>query len=228
MSVSTVQEKQAPYGIRVAPSAEQRVTLHGVSWETFEALMRETGESCKCRVAYDDGELEIMAPHFEHESYTHYFEHLIVVLAREYGLRCKPGGAFLCKRGDLKKGIQSDCCFYLKSAKRIHGRKELDMSIDPPPDLMVEIDLSTDSLTKLHICAALGVPEHWRFDGTELQIRILKERRYELAEESLAFPGLNIRSEIFRFIQLGVDEDLAVMQDAFRDWIRQERKSKRK
>jgi Uma2 family endonuclease len=63
--------------------AEQRTVLHNISWETFEALLAETGEDRGSRFAYEDGTLEIMTPLFEHENPKSNFGNFIIALAEE-------------------------------------------------------------------------------------------------------------------------------------------------
>jgi Uma2 family endonuclease len=225
MSATIARENSAPYG-SPPERAEQRVLLRGASWKTYLALLNDLGQKRNCRLAYSDGVLEIMAPYFEHENCNEHFKLLINALARDYGFNYISAGALTCKRQDLEKGLEPDSCFYFQNAAHIRGKKNLDLSIDPPPDLMIEIDITRSSMNKIPICAMLGVQEHWRYDGTALEIRLLKNGQYETSEESGVFPGLPLRTEVPRFLSMGFDDGLIAMQDAFTDWLRAQRKDR--
>ncbi len=224
MTTTTLQESPAPYGVALARAAEigeQRVLLHNVSWATYKALLKDLGDSRSCRLAFDSGELEIMSPHIPHENSQISLGQMVIILAEELGIPCRALGSWTCERADLQKGIEADGCFYIKHARQVRGLQKIDLDISPPPDLMIEVDFSTDSRNKLHICAALGVPEHWRFNGSVLEIRVLKSGRYFDAFESLAFPGIPLANEVARFVQISND-DLTSMNYQFRKWVRQE------
>lgn len=229
MSASTLQESAAAYGRTLtgtATTAERRVVLHGVSWATYKALSKDLGDDRNCRLAFDLGELEIMSPQIPHEGSQFGIGQMVVILAEELGLPCRPLGSLTCEREDLSKAIEPDGCFYIQSLKQIKGVRKLDLSIHPPPDLIVEVDISTNSMRKLPICAALGVPEHWRFDGSKLEIRILKGGQYYESTESLAFPDILFANKIPEFVEM-IHDDVTVMNRQFRAWVRAElRKTK--
>ena len=192
-SAITVQESAAPYGkamMRPTTEGERRVILHGVSWATYKALSKDLGDSRACRLAFDSGEMEIMSPYSKHGNSEFRIGQLVVVLSGEFGLPCIGLGALTCDRDDLQKSIEPDGCFYIQHAHLFEDIDLVDLKIHPPPDLMIEVDISTNSMKKLPICQALGVPEHWRFDGYNLEIRILKNGNYFESTESLIFPGL--------------------------------------
>jgi len=224
MNATIVQESAAPYGkamVRNVTEGERRVILHGVSWATYKALSKDLGEDTHCRLAFDSGDLEIMSP----QSSTHgkselRIAQLVFILAEELGLRCEGVGHFTCSRDDLQKAIEPDGCFYIQHALSIANCDHIDLECHPPPDLMIEVDLSTNSLKKLPICAALGVPEHWRFNGEKLEIRILRARNYFESTESLAFPGLNLITTIPDMLKSATDA--ISMTQKFRAWVRSE------
>lgn len=229
MSATTVQESAAPYGkVLATPAArgEQRVILHGVSWGTYKALVDDLGNSRSCRLAFNSGELEIMSPHYKHENSHIAIGQIVLILAKESGLKCQPAGALTCEREDLLKAIEPDCCFYIQHFLDVSDCDEIRLPAQPPPDLMVEVDISNSSINKLSICSALGVPEHWRYDGKKLEIRILKDGTYNLSDRSAAFPGLQFANVLPEFIRSG-RRDFLAMSDKFRAWVRQELKKRK-
>lgn len=149
--------------------AEQRTVLYNLSWDTFEALLRDTGEHRGSRFAYDCGTLEIMTPLFEHENPKIQFDRLIFSLAEELDIEIRSAGSTTLKRKSLAKGIEPDSCYYIQNEAAMRSRETLNLEIDPPPDLAVAIDITSSSVNKFNIYAALGVAELWRYDGEVLK-----------------------------------------------------------
>ena len=223
-SAFSVEEAVVPYGV-TAPAidtpGERRVLLHGVRWDTYKSILKDIGDSRACRFAFNSGELEIMSPLQRHESSQFSIGHLIVALVDELGLECIGLESLTCEREDLQKAIEPDGCFYIRNFARINGITEIDFTIHPPPDLMIEVDISTNSMNKLPICAALGVPEHWRFDGEKLEIRLLRNGRYVESTASLSFPHLPLTEKVPEMLKIARHGVLA-MGRTFRKWIRDE------
>ncbi len=150
------------------------VILHGVSWAAYEQLLADLQDSHAAYFAYDRGVLEIMAPSAEHEEYKDMIALLINVLAEEMAIDLRSFGSTTFRRKDLQRGFEPDACFYIPNEMRVRGEKKLDLAVDPPPDLVVEIDIISLSLDKLPIYAQIGVPEVWRYDGLRLSILVLE------------------------------------------------------
>jgi Uma2 family endonuclease len=176
--------------VTVISPPEEKILLHDVSWETYEQLLANYVDSSSPRFAYDRGVLEIMILSAKHEEPNRTLALLVEVLAEEFDLEVRNFGSTTFKREDLEKGFEPDSCFYIQSVRRISGKKEIDLTIDPPPDLIIEIDISNPSLNKFPIYAALGVPEIWRYDGQTLTILKLEGSSYSEAEASVALPRL--------------------------------------
>ncbi|MBW4423514.1 MAG: Uma2 family endonuclease [Nostoc desertorum CM1-VF14] len=197
---------------------EQRTLLHNISWETFEALLRDTGEDRGSRFAYDCGVLEIMTPLFEHENPKIQFDRLIFALAVELKTKIRSAGSTTLKRKPITKGIEPDTCYYIQNEPLIRGKQELDLTTDPAPDLAVEIDITSSSVNKLNIYAALGVAELWRYDGEVLKFYQLVESQYIEIKLSIAFPLISV-SEMNRFIQQSKTMDEIDLVQSFRAWV---------
>lgn len=200
-------------------TAEQRTVLYNLSWETFEALLRDTGEHRGSRFAYDCGTLEIMTPLFEHENPKIQFDRLIFSLAEELDIEVISAGSTTLKRKSLAKGIEPDSCYYIQNEAAMRGRETLNLEIDPPPDLAVEIDITTSSVNKFNIYAALGVAELWRYDGEVLKFYQLVENQYIEIKFSLAFPLVSV-GDMNRFIQQGKTMGEIALLKSFRAWVR--------
>ena len=199
---------------------EQRVLLENISWQLFQMLLDAMGENRANRLTYDRGMLEIMTPLMPHEHYNRLIEAMIRILAEELNLNIKSVGSMTCNRQDLARGIEPDSSYYILNEPLMRGKTELDLSQDPPPDLVLEVDLTSPSLNKMSIYASLGVPEFWRYYRSELEIYQLQNEQYIRLANSPTFANLPL-TEIEGFLaqstQIG---ELAVMR-AFRGWVRE-------
>jgi Uncharacterized protein conserved in cyanobacteria len=174
----------------VVNQTEQHVVLYEVSWATYEHLLADHLDSSSPRFTYDRGTLEIMSPSNKHERINRALALMVEVIAEERQMEWDNHGSTTFRRKDLERGFEPDSCFYFQNAERIRGKDEIDLHIDPPPDLVIEIDITSGSIHKLPIYASLGIPEVWRYVGKRLVILALAGDSYIEVEESLALPGL--------------------------------------
>src|SRR5438045_4955835 len=152
----------------VLSTPNQRVVMDDISWETYEQLLADFAESSGYRLSYDGGTLEIMSPLEEHEESNRTLNLLVEAVAEEREIEIRNLGSTTFKRQDLGKGFEADSCFYIQNFERVRGKRRIDLLTDPPPDLVIEIDVTSPSLPKLPIFAQLGIPEVWRYDGQRL------------------------------------------------------------
>ncbi|MFO0958291.1 MAG: Uma2 family endonuclease [Isosphaeraceae bacterium] len=173
----------------VHPSAtEPRVVLHGIGWDTYEKLLDDLGGS-RVRLTYDRGTLEIMSPSFEHDDIAEAFTLLINYMATELGIRYLPKGSTTFRKKAKQRGLEPDRCYYFDNRQAIAFKKRYEPEIDPPPDLVVEIEATNPvTIDRMAIYADLGVPEVWRFDRERLTVWGLADGRYEARERSPIFP----------------------------------------
>jgi Uma2 family endonuclease len=168
--------------------SEQRTVLHNISWETYEHLLADHWDSSSPRFAYDQGELEIMSPSPEHEAYNRSLALLVEFLAAELSIDVYDLGSTTFRREDLGCSFEPGSCFYIQNEEQIRGKDRIDLSVDPPPDLVIEIDITSPSFSKLPIYAQIGVPEVWRYDGKRLAILVLEGSDYAETSGSTALP----------------------------------------
>lgn len=170
-----------------SPTANDAVVvLDHVSWTTFAAL---AAESRGGRLTYDRGRLEIVSPSLGHENVKSLVCRFIETFAEERGIDLVAAGSVTLARDDLDRGIEADACYFFGSRMRLRSRDTIDLSVDPPPELAVEVDLSRSSLDKLGIYAAVGVVELWRTDGKTIEILHLGPDGYHPADQSELLPG---------------------------------------
>src|SRR5438132_5726793 len=122
----------------------QRVILHGISWQTYKRLLAELGDQRASRLAYDQGVLEITMPSDRHETHKKLLERMIETLTEELNLPAKSFGSTTLNRADLERGAEPDSCYYIQHVGQIAGR-QIDLTTDPPPDLVIEVDISSSS-----------------------------------------------------------------------------------
>lgn len=191
--------------------------LSSVSWEEYETLLSDLSDWQGMRVSYDDGKLEIMSPSHEHEEYKEFVLRLVQVLSDESNITLETRGSATYRQKRLAKGAEPDTCFYVQNAARIIGKRTIDLEVDPPPDVVVEIDTTNESLSKFHIYAAFGVPEIWRYDGERAYIYHLTSQVYAEANASLAFPSLTADA-LTEFTAQSKTQGQTAALIAFRQW----------
>ncbi|MBD2299477.1 Uma2 family endonuclease [Nostoc sp. FACHB-87] len=206
-------------------SSTQRGILPNISWHTFEIMLAEMGNNRTTRLTYDQGTLEIMTPLMPHEYNNRLLEHLVFTLAEELNLNIKSIGSTTCKRPDLLRGVEPDSAFYIQNEPLMRQKQNLDLTQDPPPDLVIEVDYTSASVDRLSIYLALGVPEVWRYDEPVMQIYCLQEGTYIPCDVSPSFFNLPLTTEIPRFLQESLNNGEIPMIRSFRAWVRQQQKN---
>lgn len=201
----------------------QRVVLEGISWETYQTLLREAGDQRATRFAYDRGVLEITMPSFWHEFLNRILEAMIRALAEESNLRIRGCGSTTIDREDLECGVEPDSCFYLGNVDRILGRRKIDFQTDPPPDLALEVDITSSSRRRFGIYLQLQIPELWRYtEAKGVMLYKLQDNEYVECEFSPRFPMIS-GAVLMQFLQLSETEDDIAVVRALREWLRQAR-----
>lgn len=204
--------------INVPPG--QRVLLSDVTWEEFETILDELGEHRAARIAYNQGVLEIMAPLPEHEDDKEIISDLVKALLEELEIEFRSLGSTTFKNQIMLQGIEPDQCFYIENESKIRGKKRLDLTQDPPPDLALEIDVT--SRTHPSIYAALKVPELWRFEKGKLQINLLQNGSYVVSNKSKNFPNFDLAEILPQYLERTKTEGRNSVIKAFRSWVREQ------
>ena len=193
--------------------------LPSVSWEEYETLLSDLSDWPGMRVSYDEGKVEIMSPSPEHKDYKEFVYSLARVISEESNITLETRGSATFRQKRKAKGAEPDTCFYMQNAARIIGQRTIDLEVDPPPDVVVEIDTTNESLSKFNIYAAFGVPEIWRYDGEQAHIYQLTNQTYVEANSSLAFSSLTATA-LTDFIAQSKTQGQTAALIAFRQWWR--------
>ncbi|MFN5924143.1 MAG: Uma2 family endonuclease, partial [Pseudanabaena sp.] len=181
----------------------QTTILHDIDWQQFEAILEDLGDNRASRIAYFDGVLEIRMPLPEHERTKVIISNLLVILLEELDWEWESLGSSTFKTKSMKAGIEPDDCFYIKNYVAMIGKKRLDMSIDPSPDIAIEVDLTSN--TQISAYEALAVAEIWRYANGKLSIRLLREGKYVESLVSLSFPDFPVIDGISQFLERGAE-----------------------
>jgi Uma2 family endonuclease len=200
------------------PPVGELVNLR-VSWETYKRLLADYENDSSVRFTFDQGWLEILVKSSEHEAVTGKAEQLIALIAEEmeFDFECTRCTTFL--REDLKKGFEGDSSYYFQNASRVRGAKRLDLTNDPPPELIIETDVTNSSMNKFLIFAAVGVREIWVHSGGEFSIFTLKDKHYVKQLESSVLPKA-AASKLTEFVQSSFELDRPTWVKRVRAWAR--------
>jgi Uma2 family endonuclease len=195
-------------------------TLHlqDVDWAEFEAIVAELGDRRASRIAYFDRTLELRMPLPKHEKAKILLGNMVTILLEELRLPNECFGSTTFKRKDLGIGVEPDDCFYIQNAEQMRDRDDLDLTIDPPPDLVIEVDVT--SKTGLVVYQSLGVPEVWRFENGVLRISILENGLYRDSDFSPQFPRFPIVQAVAEFIIRIRSEGRMQALLSFREYVR--------
>lgn len=202
--------------INVPPG--HRVIFKDVSWEEFEAILEELGDHRASRLVYSKGTLEIRMPSLRHEVDKELVGDMVKILLEELEMDCECFGATTFKCRDMAQGIEPDQCFYVQNHAQMIGKRRLDLTIDPPPDLAIEVDVT--SRTQLDAYQALGVPELWRYEEGRLRIDVLVNGEYMESQDSPTFPNFPV-PVIVQFVEQSLSAGRSSTLRAFRKWVRE-------
>lgn len=202
----------------IALPTTPKFQLTGISWETYESLLRDISQHRRFRLTYYRGTLDLMVPSPEHERYKKVIGRFVETLAEELEIAIEPFGSTTFKKPELA-GVEPDECFYVRNLDAIRGLRRFDSDRDPPPDLAIEIDIASSSKNRLATYAEIGIAEVWRYDGNRLVVYQLENGDYVEGDRSGIFPTVPI-SQIAEFLDRSLETDYLTLVRQFQAWIR--------
>ena len=200
---------------------ELRFVLQHVSWTTYECLLADHTDASTPRFTYSEGTLEIMSPSTEHEKINLALAMIAELVAEEQEIEFVTLGSTTFRRRDLKKGTEPDSCFYIQNVERIRGKNEIDLTLDPPPDLVIEVEITSPAIPKLPVYARMGVPEIWLHDGRAPKILRLVADRYVNSDRSGVLPCLTA-SVLSEFLEQSKTLSTLNWRRVVRTWAREQ------
>ncbi|MEG4587492.1 Uma2 family endonuclease [Microcoleus sp. MOSTC5] len=197
----------------------QQLLVEDVNWQQFESILAELGERRASRLSYSNGRLEIMVPLPEHEKAKEIIGDMVKILLEVRQIAFESLGSTTLKNERMSQAVEPDTCFYIQNQAAVIGKNRLDMSIDPPPDLAIEIDLT--SRTQLDNYQILGVPELWRYARRGLKINVLQAEQYIESDVSPTFPNIPIVELVNQYTQQSQVSGRTPAIQAFKNWVRE-------
>lgn len=191
---------------QIIVSPGQQLLLQNISWDEFETLLK-LEENKSARISYSKGMLEIMVPLPEHEFCKKILATLVETLLDELEIDFWPLGSVTIKKKSMREGVEADECYYITNAVAVRGRDRLNFETDPPPDLAIEIDIT--SRTAFDNYEVLGIREFWKYDGKQMQINVLREGKYITTQTSDIFPQIDVFNLFPRLLSLSKIEGRA-------------------
>lgn len=201
------------------PIGEKRVIFRDLEWSAFKQIQQLLTERTRARFIYDNGVLEITMPLESHERFARLIERFIWILVGEMGLDMKTMGSTTLDREDLLKSAEPDNGYYIQSFEAVADHT-VDLSVDPAPDLVVEVDITNTDINKNALYASLGVLEFWRFNGREWEILCLEKGDYVEQERSLTFPFV-AKADLYKFLEAALLREMSAEAN-LRRWVRKQ------
>ncbi|MGF1990771.1 MAG: Uma2 family endonuclease [Nostoc sp. ZfuVER08] len=200
----------------IVPVGHQ-LLIKGISWPEYKNILAELGENRSSRISYSQGVLEIMAPLPEHEVGKKIIGNLVEILLEELDIEFWSLGSTTFDEEKMDAGVEPDDCFYIENEAAVRGKDRIDLTVDPPLDLAIEIDIT--SRTRFNNYQVLGVPELWRWNGKKLEINILVNGKYIESNNSRIFPKLPIVQVIPEYLKQCKTDGRNTTMKAFRAWL---------
>ena len=198
----------------------QTIVLSNISWPTYQAMLADMGDHRATRIAYDRGILTCKMPSKLHEIINRLLARIVKTLTEELDLEVVDVGSTTLEREDLARGAEPDTGFYIQNAARLEG---LDPEIPAhlPPDLVIEVDITSPSIERIEIYRALGVPEVWRYTKRQgLTIYQLQSGFYAESAASVAFPQVTA-AQLNQFLGQRQSQSENQVIRVVRRWIQQ-------
>lgn len=193
--------------------------LNDISWDTYQKLLDAFAEHPKLRMTYYKGTLELMTPLSDHERFSWTIGRLVAVLSEELGLEILGVKSTTWRSERKAVGKEADESFYIQNEVAVRSKLKIDLTVDPPPDLAIEIDTTHSSIDKMAVYTELKVPEVWRYKNGTITINILTDTGYVESEISLAFGSFPVK-ELPKFMQLNPEKGENARMREFREWVR--------
>ncbi len=200
-------------------AVNQKLILHSIGWDFYEQVLEQYQDSNEVHFAYDDGFLEVEVPLFEHERPGEILRDLIANICNEREIDYVSAGSTTFRQRAKAKGCEPDASFYIQNESRVRDLKSLNLTQDPPPDLVIEVDVTSPSLNKMPIYAALGVPEVWLYKGEKVVFFKLYGGVYQETSNSPAMPFLDNQT-VNTFLEKGLSESSSKLIREIREWIK--------
>jgi len=172
---------QSPPAVEANERADQRVHLHDMPWSHYEILLAVKGDAPVPRIAYLEGELELMSPSVDHEMIKSRIGQMIEAYAAHRGIDLWSAGSWTVRKAPAMRGVEPDECYTIG-----------DPRTKSVPDLAIEVVWTSGGLDKLDIYRGLGVGEVWFWRDGRMEAHVLRDGRYQAGTSSELLAGLDL------------------------------------
>lgn len=215
MATSTISEARN----QTQAAGDQRVAIRFTDWDGFESLLEIRGDRSAPRVIYLEGTIHLSSPCFLHERLRARFGWLITSLVMEFHLPCLTTGGTTFRRRDKEAAVEPNLSYYIANEKPMRGKSDIDLNVDPPPDLAIEVAWTHDNFEAIEVHRLLGIPEVWDWEKNRFRILQLDQNgEYAAVEQSLAFPIL-AASEVETWVWKNIGENETAWAMDLQSWI---------
>lgn len=177
---------------RTSTTSEQRILLRNVSWDAYVSLAQNSDRAGRL-ITYDQGLMEIMSPSKMHESDKSMLGRMVEMFSLDRDIDIASSASTTFQRSDLQRAFEADESYYIQNERFIRAKREIDLAIDPPPDLVIEIEASRSAINKLPLLAVMGVPEVWRYDGKSIWMGRCDRDHYLAIQQSAVLEGFPVK-----------------------------------
>ena len=206
---------------------EMRRILHGVTWEDYLKLLDATPD-LSLPHTYDEGTLEMMSPRKDHDWMAKLIARMVEAFALAVDLPIQSIGSTTLRASKGGRGLQPDEAYYLANEPRVRCKETYEPEKDPPPDLAIEVDVTSTSVPRMPVFAKIGVPEIWRLERGRVRFyRLRSKSKYEAVERSIAFPFLK-PADLMRFVKRRAEIGENAVVREFVEWAKKARLRKSK
>ncbi len=172
------------------------------TWEDYERLLSLRLQKTYPKLYFNckTQEIRLMSPLPSHGKRINLLSDLVKIILRRQGKDWECFDPITLKIPG-EAGVEPDTCFYIDNRQAILGKERIDLTVDPPPDLAIEVDFT--SLTDVEAYQLLKIPELWVYRREELKIYLFREDGYQESENSRLFPDINIKKLFPYYVELG-------------------------
>lgn len=199
------------------PIGEKRFLFRSLDWQRYQTLRQTLSQERNVHFTYMHGTLEVTMPLEIHKFSARMIELFIRILVVELGMKVKTMGSTTLDREILDRSAEPDDAYYIQNQPLVAGRN-VDLEEDPPPDLVVEVDITHTDINKLELYAAMGVPEFWRYNGETWQIYALQQNKYTEVDKSPTFPTVP-KIKLYEFLATARQDEVDAELN-LRQWVR--------
>lgn len=193
-----------------------------ISFDGYRKIRQalDEGGSPNVRVTYSRGRLELMAPSHRHEKRKSVLSMFLEALMMEWGVEFEAAGSTTFEREDLDQGFEPDEGYWIAQVDRLDPERGYDPQRDPPPDLVIEVEVTRSAVQRMPLYERMQIPEVWRYTRLrKVEVHVLTAAGYEKSERSPSFPELDL-AILEEHLARADSQRASVALRAWREWLR--------